>query len=210
MTLNQDDRYFESFEDLLKYAYGETPCELNPQLCEPREVKHIIWDADDTIWDVQGGGIASFVKPPLRKVSRESCEGKKRKYQTLKIDGEVLISQETDIAVNLKTGLLETLDELERRGISSSIASSNEPGSVEAILGVLGIRDRFDIIKANWNPKQNSVNEILRRKHLSGEEVIFVDDDLLNVGTITEAFGSLGLVMDADIHTPEEVLKYIK
>ena len=43
----------------------KTPCERDPVLCEPRVIKHIAWDADDTIWDIKPYGIASNITGPL-------------------------------------------------------------------------------------------------------------------------------------------------
>ena len=43
----------------------KTPCERDPVLCEPRVIKHIAWDADDTIWEIKPYGIASNITGTL-------------------------------------------------------------------------------------------------------------------------------------------------
>ncbi len=54
-------------------AYSsKTPCERTPELCEPRVIKHIAWDADDTIWDIKPYGIASNITGPLTLIDPDT------------------------------------------------------------------------------------------------------------------------------------------
>lgn len=50
----------------------KTPCEREPKLCAPRDVKHVAWDADDTIWDIKPYGIASNISGKLSLVDPDT------------------------------------------------------------------------------------------------------------------------------------------
>ncbi|KKN28449.1 hypothetical protein LCGC14_0854170 [marine sediment metagenome] len=68
----------------LGYATG-TPCERKPELCTPRFIKHVAWDADDTIWDIKPYGIASNITGPLRLIDPDTVVEERPPYQPLPI-----------------------------------------------------------------------------------------------------------------------------
>lgn len=78
--------------------------------------------------------------------------------------------------VELKKGVREMLEELDRRGILMSIASKNDSEYAEKKLSELGILDYFLVPQISWNPKSESVAEISRLLNLSTKEFAFVDD----------------------------------
>ena len=43
---------FPNYKSMLDYTYSLTPCRLNPEDCQPRRIKHVVLDADDTIWNI--------------------------------------------------------------------------------------------------------------------------------------------------------------
>ncbi len=49
-----------------------TPCQAKPELCEPRPIKHVAWDADDTIWEIKPYGIASSITGKLERVDPDT------------------------------------------------------------------------------------------------------------------------------------------
>ncbi len=64
-------------------AYSsKTPCERDPVLCEPRVIKHIAWDADDTIWDIKPYGIASGITGPLTLLDPDTVVEERPSYKT--------------------------------------------------------------------------------------------------------------------------------
>ncbi len=62
--------------------------------------------------------------------------GAKTEYQIAHLDGNV----------NPKPGLIELLDEVDRRGLKKAVASSGIGRYVEAVLRATGLRDRFSVI----------------------------------------------------------------
>ena len=198
---------FETFQSLFEYTsgYGKTPCQEQPGLCEPAPIKHVVWDADDTIWDLAGCIIASEMdaRSPIKRVSKDVVE------QTLTEkakDGR--ITQRT-CRITLRPGMRNTLDELESRGVSSSIASINNKPSVDVTLKALGLDKRFAVVEAAWTSKSDMVDKIGAITGINPSYMIFVDNEAGNVHDVLNHNGSLPLVMDVDIMEPEEVLKYI-
>ncbi len=187
--------FFAGFGDLLQYRYRDTPCDVDPANCEPRKIKHVVWDADDTLWDVLPYGIASSVNPPCRRVTTEEI---------------ACGAPPADRTVRLKDGVAETMAELKRMGIGSSVASFNTPGSVEYLLKVMGrIRD-FDVLFVDNAPDKGTMVEIIAEKMgITPEEVLFLDDDLMNVADV-KSTGALALNMGRDIQNARQILKYIK
>lgn len=62
-------------------APSKTPCERTPELCEPRVIKHVAWDADDTIWDIKPYGIASNITGPLRLLDPDTVVEERPAYE---------------------------------------------------------------------------------------------------------------------------------
>lgn len=71
---------------------------------------------------------------------------------------------------------LETVRELDRRGILNSIASKNNAADALAALERLGIREYFLCPQISWGPKSSAVAEIARRLNLGINAMAFIDD----------------------------------
>ena len=76
----------------------------------------------------------------------------------------------------LRPGVLETIRELDRRGIIQSIASKNDAHTALRRLEELGIADYFLCPQISWGPKSAAVAAILSTLNLKSEAVAFVDD----------------------------------
>lgn len=61
-------------DELLDYVY-QTICKRRPELCEPRAVKMVCFDADDTIWEITPHVIASSISGPFKKIDDDTVEG---------------------------------------------------------------------------------------------------------------------------------------
>lgn len=203
---------FRNFQELLDFSYARTPCEEFPEECQPRVINHVVWDADDTLWDIKPFGIASMCHKPFRKLSDEAVEMQcerlvesskdptgKEKWKRVDMPG----------TVEMIPGVTETIERLKERGIGSSVASSNMPNTVESILAAMGRADDFNVIKSSWRPKSEMVLEIAKKLEVNPEEILFVDDDPINCSEIYEDLGSLAVCLGQDIKKPEEIFNYI-
>ncbi len=193
------DPNFISYKDFLRHTY-DTPCSRFPEDCEPREIKHVVWDADDTLWDIKPFGLASSCDPPFRKVADGIVEC-----------GPISTSRVAKPArVELKPNVKKTIEDLKARGIGSSVASINRPGSVETLLKAMGVDKDFDMIISDHRGKAEMVANIALRLNIPYEQVLFVDDDAWNCEEVFDSLNTLSLVMGADIKDASEILRFIK
>jgi len=71
--------------------------------------------------------------------------------------------------------------ELARRGIMSSICSKNTFADARHVLSAHGIWDYFVFPKIEWLPKGQLIAAIIREMQLRAENVLFIDDNPLNL-----------------------------
>lgn len=105
----------------------------------------------------------------------------------------------------------KTLDELEKRGITSSIISLNNPGSVKRILKEFGLDNRFVEIRDSYENKGKVFKELTHKQGICHCDAIFVDDNRTNIQDVTDKCGmSLQIGKGKDIEEPIQILEYIK
>lgn len=83
--------------------------------------------------------------------------------------------------VSLKKDNVEKVKELSRRGIINSISSKNDYENAKAKLIEFGVWDYFIFPIINWNPKGENVKNIIANCQLRNENVLFIDDNILNL-----------------------------
>ena len=81
-----------------------------------------------------------------------------------------------DDAVALRPGVLQTIRELDRRGILQSISSKNDEAAAMAKLRSLGIAEYFLYPQINWNPKSEAVQKIAALINVGKDTLVFIDD----------------------------------
>lgn len=79
-------------------------------------------------------------------------------------------------AGELRPGVRETIEELDRRGILHSVASKNEPGPTLARLENLGLARYFLHPQIGWGPKSGAVGRIASALNIGIDSLAFVDD----------------------------------
>lgn len=81
-----------------------------------------------------------------------------------------------DKDVKLKQEAVETIKELDKRGILQSISSKNNFDDAKAKLEEFGIWGFFIYPKINWNSKSDAVGEIAKNINIGIDTLAFVDD----------------------------------
>lgn len=81
-----------------------------------------------------------------------------------------------DDHVQLKEGILEIINELDRRGIIQSLASKNNYGPTMEKLKELHIDHYFIYPEINWNPKSKSIENLYLRLNIGLDTILFIDD----------------------------------
>jgi len=281
-----------------KVTYSQTVCQKRPEMCEPRRIEMVCWDADDTMWEIRPYGIASSVRGPFKKIDDDTLEAghgtyygepsppKKPKepekppaathplrftpsylleeedeelaeiYEELsgELSGEnkrlLEIASETTgqqmklipmatgekrkqwwereppppepppvkktykserITVKLLPTFRDTLSELEKRGIQSSIISLNTPGSVKDIIAAFGMTDRFVDIEDTWKNKGQVFRELTQKNKICPCNAMFVDNTLGHVNDVSKECGlALQIGKGKDVEVPIEILNFIE
>lgn len=87
----------------------------------------------------------------------------------------------------LKPGILEVIQELDRRGILQSVASKNNHDEAMQLLERLGLKEMFLAPQISWNAKSASVREIARQLNIGLDSLLFVDDSEFELAQVAAA-----------------------
>ncbi len=104
---------------------------------EKKDIKCIVWDLDNTLWD-----------------------------------GVLIESGD----VQLKPGIIEIIETLDKRGILQSVASKNDYDLAMSKLKEFGLDDYFLYPEIHWNAKSYSVERIQKNINIGMDAILFVDD----------------------------------
>jgi len=183
------DPTFPTFKDLRNFAN----IRLAPPA--PRQIEHVVLDADDTIWDVHPWGMISLCKPDGRSTGNTlSCSA----------------GPDTPGQVTLDPTLRETLAKLKEKGIGISIASSNDKKSVVDTLDAFGLLDQFSQVEADYtSAKSTMVKRIAQKQNIPPERILFVDDGTFNVADVVRT-GASGVLKYQDIEEIIDILEFIE
>jgi methoxymalonate biosynthesis protein len=72
--------------------------------------------------------------------------------------------------------ILDIIAQLEARGIVSSVASRNDPSTLERLLAHSDLKGRFVAPQVSWEPKSGAVRRIASTLNIGLDAVAFVDD----------------------------------
>lgn len=78
--------------------------------------------------------------------------------------------------LNLRDNVLNTICELDKRGIIQIIVSKNDREAVLPVLERLGIKDYFVYVFANWNSKSNNLFYAARNININIDTFALIDD----------------------------------
>ncbi len=87
----------------------------------------------------------------------------------------ILIESEPN-TVKLKNGVLERIQQLDKRGIIQTIVSKNYYDEAITELKRLNIYDYFVAFRINWNPKSNNIRELAQELNINVNTFAFCDD----------------------------------
>ncbi|MGN8963152.1 HAD-IIIC family phosphatase [Bariatricus sp. HCP28S3_D3] len=90
--------------------------------------------------------------------------------------------------LNLKAGVLETIQELDRRGIIQSIASKNDMEAAWPVVENLGIAEYFLYPQIHWNAKSGSVEQIAKSLNIGIDSLALIDDSIFERQQVRSQF----------------------
>lgn len=100
---------------------------------------------------------------------------------------------------------IELIKKLVDNGVVCSICSKNEHSQVEELLKSLGIWDLFVFNSINWSPKGERVKQIIEEMQLRAPNVLFIDDNNLN---LEEAKNACSEIMIESPECIKELVEY--
>ena len=87
-----------------------------------------------------------------------------------------LIETEDPATLELNSLVLETIEELDRRGVLQSVASKNDFEPAMDVLRTLGIADYFLYPRISWAPKSTSMAQIAKSLNIGIDALALIDD----------------------------------
>jgi FkbH-like protein len=82
----------------------------------------------------------------------------------------------TEGNVEIRKDILQTVCDLDSKGILNSVCSKNNFDDAIAKLTEFGIQDYFLFPEINWNPKSDNVRKIAEKLNIGLDSILFVDD----------------------------------
>ena len=132
---------FASVEEMLQFMQNQ----ILPRP-EPKEIEHVILDADGTIWDIAPWGIASL-GIPVGRTEGNTLPIRLNSYEVANLPKYWELVDPTGV-VEMDPKLRHTLDKLKEKGIPVSIASNNDKDMIEKYLEAFGLRDQIADVEA--------------------------------------------------------------
>jgi phosphoglycolate phosphatase-like HAD superfamily hydrolase len=195
---------FDSFQEMMHFMHQQFP----PR-AEPKEIKHVVLDADDTIWQIDPWGLATLATPigrsegntlPVRLNTAE-LQNVPEYYQQMAPVGQVKLDPKFRF----------TLKKLKERHIPVSIASNNDKQAVENYLEAFGVRgDIADVEASFFTPKDEMVEEIAKRQKVDSKNILFVDDSFYNCEDVHRHTQATPLLLGYHIDELDQLLEFIK
>ena len=99
--------------------------------------------------------------------------------------------------VRVRRVAVETIRELDRRGLVHSIASRSDPDVALAKVRELGLDKMFLVPQVSWDPKSSAIRSIARELNISTDAIALVDDDPFERDEVRSELPDV-LVVDAD------------
>lgn len=159
------DYYPVKTEQYLQYAWQEL-VGMHRTITRADAVKLVVIDLDDTLW---------------RGIAAERAEG--------------VVSEREGWPL----GIVEALGYLKRRGVLLAIVSKNDEALIKqywnALVGSQHLSlDDFAVVRINWLPKAENMEEIFRVTNLLPRSTVFVDDNPVERAAVKAAFPDVRLL----------------
>lgn len=112
-------------------------------------------------------------------------------------DGTLIESDPNGLA--LRPGVLDTMRELDRRGIVQMVVSKNQEEDAVPVLQRLGIDDLFVYRLINWNAKSDNIVRIAELLNIGLDAFAFIDDQPFERGEVGETLPCVRVYAETDV-----------
>ena len=195
---------FRTLQEMREFMQNQFP--PSPK---PKEIEHVVLDADDTIWEVEPWGSASLAHPIGHTEEDVLPVALNIDYvrEPLEYWRDIVPTGHVKLAPKLR----ETLDKLKQKGIPVSIASINDKRMVLKYLDAFGLRDEFADVEAGVaGGKDEMVRNIAKRNNVDSAKILFVDDNPHHAIDVSTRTGATSLIFGYNIHAIEDILEFIE
>jgi FkbH-like protein len=197
----------QPFQDLLKLEPGfnrvRVPFERIASHVDPHRTFHItlcpnLLEPEEEGLTLYFGLVSFVVEPPVETVApaltpyepAAAPEGKKHvKVVAWDLDNTLwtgILVEDGDGALRLKPGVLDVIQQLDRRGIVNSVVSKNDMSAVMPLLQRLGAAEYFVFPQVSWEPKSQAVKELIEAFNVGADTIAVIDDSAFERAEISE------------------------
>ena len=121
---------------------------------------------------------------------------------------EGILGEQDPAAVTLRSGVLRTMQDLDKKGILQSIASKNDHNDAWSVLLRLGVAELFLHPQINWDPKSVNVQRIVSALNISMDSCAFVDDSSFERAEVLEACPGIRVYTDSEVATLPDLSEF--
>lgn len=100
----------------------------------------------------------------------------------------ILIETDDENSLAVKSGVLETVKELDKRGIIQSIASKNSFESAWPVVEKIGLAEYVLYPQIHWNPKSGSLQQIAKSLNIGIDSLALIDDSLFERNQVKSVY----------------------
>lgn len=86
--------------------------------------------------------------------------------------------------LQLKPGIADVIEALDRRGILHSIASKNNPEDALQVVKNFGLDQYFLCPQISWQPKSHGIKAIAQQLNIGLDSILFIDDSEFELGEV--------------------------
>jgi FkbH-like protein len=131
-------------------------------------------------------GFIGFVRQRAGAIANTAVNGNTRKQtKNVKIvvwdldrtiwDG-ILVEEDPSKPIELKSGIVDIIKTLDKRGIVNSIISKNDHDNAMKKLKYFGIDEYFVFPEISWEPKSKAMSAVISNFNIGADTVVFIDD----------------------------------
>jgi FkbH-like protein len=113
----------------------------------------------------------------------------------------IAVEDSPEVLPDPDPAILDIIEQLERRGIVSSLASRNDPSLLRELVEHPPFKGRFVSPQVSWEPKSQSVRRIAKNLNIGLDALAFVDDSPFERAEVTY------MLPQVTVLSPEEMLQ---
>jgi FkbH-like protein len=104
--------------------------------------------------------------------------------------------------------VVETIKDLDRRGIIHTVVSKNDHDAAWAVIERCGLKDYFIHPAINWAPKSVNVKQVAKRINIGTDSIALIDDSAFERAEVSETLPEVRVYSEKDIRRLPELPEF--